>query len=399
MRLLLIAPVPPELGSGNRGGVARHAWELAGRLTDSGHEVDLLAVGRYAHPTRTVGGVRVVGPSVSPAALLRAVRAYRMCPISRDAWTVRDRLYLLYTFYRLACLEDPEDYRVVHVHGTSSKAAVAWKALGYGPPVVLTVHSYSEIHFAASREREKAVDHRTDIYGSVDYLVHVSATDRSKGRHYGVKWGSRDRIIHNAVELSSPERPRSHDRSGVCFIGALSHGKGLRELLDAWVHVSTDLTGPLLIAGDGPLASSARDVAERADSVQYLGYIDRPGVRRLLSRTWALVVPSRSESFGLVYVEALLMGAAALGYHATIDELREVLACSAEESDLLRPVDVDRLAAAELAEVIHETVRVRRRDGADRLMARLADRAAARFSWDRAVDELLAVYRAAGGGR
>lgn len=392
MHVLVVGPVPPPLGSRNPGGVAHHTWDLATALSGEEHDVEVLATGRYCRRTRKVDGITVWGVAFCLQGLFAALKSVRTMNVCSSNWSLWERSYLLYTLYRLASLPDLEQYDVVHAQGITHKAPVAWRGLGLEAPVVLTVHSYSQVTFADLSDRQRLVRHATEVYRDADLLIHVSETDRRKGLGYGVLWSCPDRIVHHGLASAEDSRLGDAGRSGVCFVGTLSERKGLASLLDAWTRVSTEATGPLRIAGDGPLATEVADFAERHPAVEYVGYLGRDQLHALLGSSWVLVVPSRSESFGLAYAEALTRGTAVVGYSEILEEFTEVLDCTETEAQLLMPVDIGSVDRDELADLIEHAARERRADGMSEVASRLARKARKYFSWDREVKQIEDAY-------
>lgn len=94
----------------------------------------------------------------------------------------------------------------------------------------------------------------------------------------------------------------------VMAAGRLSLEKGVDVLIDAFARVERP-GARLVIAGDGPergrLERQARDLGI-ADRVTFLGHL--ADVRPLYRKTRVLAVPSRTEAFGMVVVEALAHG-------------------------------------------------------------------------------------------
>jgi glycosyltransferase involved in cell wall biosynthesis len=90
------------------------------------------------------------------------------------------------------------------------------------------------------------------------------------------------------------------------YVGALEPVKGVRELAEAWPQVG----GRLVAVGDGSLAPLLDGLAER-----HAG-LDRAGVAAALDDAWCLVLPSATEGFGRVVVEAFLRGRAVVGSRA-----------------------------------------------------------------------------------
>jgi glycogen synthase len=83
--------------------------------------------------------------------------------------------------------------------------------------------------------------------------------------------------------------------------------KGFDLLLRAWPLVLHDEPrARLLLGGDGPETEALKAIG--AARVEFLGALDRRGVRDLLARARVALVPSRVEPFGIVAVEAMATG-------------------------------------------------------------------------------------------
>jgi phosphatidylinositol alpha-1,6-mannosyltransferase len=103
--------------------------------------------------------------------------------------------------------------------------------------------------------------------------------------------------------------------------------KGHRELICAWSLVVKRIpTAQLLIAGDGDLRTELEQLVEKNNltaSVRFLGRISEGEKQQLLKSSRCLLMPSRAEGFGLVYLEAMRLGRPCLV--STIDAGREVV--------------------------------------------------------------------------
>jgi glycosyltransferase involved in cell wall biosynthesis len=152
--------------------------------------------------------------------------------------------------------------------------------------------------------------------------------------------------------------------------------KRIDLLLDIWERVRPTTGGTLVIAGDGP--ERARLEQRAGDGVVFAGFVDEVEKRRLLGRAWLLLHPALHEGWGVVVMEAAAAGTPTVGFDvvgvrdSVQDGSTGLLARSAEE-----------FAAAwiRLASDAEERAR----------LGRGAIEKARRETWDRAVDDLLAV--------
>ena len=88
--------------------------------------------------------------------------------------------------------------------------------------------------------------------------------------------------------------------------------KGHEEVIRAWPRVSRAVPGAeLWIAGGGDAAKELACAAARseaADRIRFFGIISDAEKDRLLQQSRCLLLPSRGEGFGLVYLEAMRFG-------------------------------------------------------------------------------------------
>jgi len=121
-------------------------------------------------------------------------------------------------------------------------------------------------------------------------------------------------VIHNGID---PERFTDkslhfHSRSYVFAFGRLTHKKGFDMLLEAFAQAeSLAPATDLIIAGEGEeqnrLESQAQELGLES-RIQLVGRASPEDVVRLLNGSLFVVVPSRSEPFGIVALEALAAG-------------------------------------------------------------------------------------------
>jgi glycosyltransferase involved in cell wall biosynthesis len=127
--------------------------------------------------------------------------------------------------------------------------------------------------------------------------------------------GARVAVIPNGVDaqaLSVPLREPQH----LLFVGRLDNAqKGCDLLLEIAARVRRVLGAgmpPLLVAGDGAdragLEARARQ-ADLAGAVHFVGRVDAEQRGALMSAAYAVLMPSRFETFGLVALESLAAGA------------------------------------------------------------------------------------------
>ena len=170
------------------------------------------------------------------------------------------------------------------------------------------------------------------------------------------------------------------------FLGRLDRKqKGTDLLIDAYARVvAADREAPpLVVAGDGPDRGALIADARRRgvhDRVSLVGRVDLTRKADLIARSFAVLMPSRWETFGMVAAETLAIGVPLVAFD--VGPLREVAGDGG--ALLVSPFDCAAFAVAART-AVHSP---RRRDEA----ARLGPAWARRYSWDLLAAQQEAVY-------
>ncbi len=103
--------------------------------------------------------------------------------------------------------------------------------------------------------------------------------------------------------------------------------KGHDLLLDIWGELRSRISGAeLLVAGEGDDRLRLQGKAKRLgleNSVRFLGKVSSDDLDRLYRECAFYVMPSRREGFGLVFLEAMRAGKAAIGARGAASEIIE----------------------------------------------------------------------------
>lgn len=187
----------------------------------------------------------------------------------------------------------------------------------YGIPYVVTVRN-TDINYFLGRQPVIFRPLGWRILREASAVITLSSVylDQLKKiyEHYPLHENSQLLTIPNGCEDfwyedAFPPRKAPASPLRLVFVGLLSRNKNLPAVLSAvkTLHES-GLSVDLKVVGSGPLESTYRQAAEGLP-VQFLGFIeDRIRLRVIYRDSDVLVVPSFTESFGVVYAEALTQG-------------------------------------------------------------------------------------------
>lgn len=205
-------------------------------------------------------------------------------------------------------------------------------------------------------------------------FVTVSESTAAALEAIGVERG-RIRVIRWGTDPPGPTDPRSPTPL-FGALGRLVPHKRIDLLLEVWARVHEAVGGRLIVAGAGPERERLARLA--GPGVEFVGRISDADKWRLLSRAWLLVHTALHEGWGIVVMEAASVGTPALALDvpgvrdAVVDGHTGLLARSPDE---LARTWVDLSGDPGRRARLGEEARAR----------------AAEFTWDRAVDDFLAV--------
>jgi len=111
------------------------------------------------------------------------------------------------------------------------------------------------------------------------------------------------------TDLFRPIPGAEHREPIFSYFGRLAPEKSPEDFL------ALDLPGKKVVIGDGPLRASLEK--KYGGNAQFLGYLRGPKLVAALSRSSVVVFTSRTETFGLVVLEALACGVPVAAYDVT----------------------------------------------------------------------------------
>jgi glycosyltransferase involved in cell wall biosynthesis len=321
MRVVTVGSLPPEWGGPVRGGVATfHATLLAGFL-ERRDELQVVGV-------------------LPPTPLDRDVPV----PVfTRSEDTPRASFY-----EDLLGRLQPDVVLMNHVAHT---LGVTHSRLESPVPAVGVVHSWHNVTFAPVEDRKRAIALTQEALGGLSAMVAPSRHSLAEGRELGFSYPPVAEVIHNPLQplyVDDHIDVSARERCGVLYLGSLIPRKNPIALVEA----AASLPGlRVLLVGKGELEEPLELLIR---SLGLGGRVNLGGslpdadhllhVRDLLLRSQMVCVPSASESFGLVFIEALACGTPIVGFGPVVREIRDEIGI-----DIGEPLDTgspEEIAAA-----------------------------------------------------
>ncbi len=315
--LLMPSSYPPVLG-----GVQTAAHALARHLAAQERQVEVLT----NHYPRTLRRREVIDGIPVHRALFLQPRLAEWRNGRLDLW-----LASLY-YYPAALLDasqlvDAFQPDVVNVHFPDAQIPIVpWLRRRRTFRLIVSLHGHEILRWleatgGGSDDSGTGLQRRNSEYRKLTGLLQVAegvtACSRwllNKAIELEPSVAAKGHVIANGIDLDrfTDKACFSHARPYILAFGRLTHVKGFDMLLRAFSLVAPDHPGlDLLIAGDGEDRAELGALGERLNldgRVLFTGRATPAEVVRLLNGCAFVIVPSRSETFGIAALEALAAG-------------------------------------------------------------------------------------------
>jgi len=235
--------------------------------------------------------------------------------------------------------ENLEKNDLIHIHGLweflPHQAAKA--AYTINKPYILTIRGmlYQEaLNNSSSFKKIAAFLFQKKDLSQAAVLHATCKQEYNFIRSYGLK--NPVAIIPNPLELPE-ELPKiafkSKAKIRIGFIGRFNAIKNIESLIDAWALLcaKNSFETELVLVGDGDpnykLSLENRVKSLKLSNVIFTGFLNGEKKNEMFSSLHYLILPSKSENFGMVVTEALLRGIPVIASHGTPWEDLEKFNC------------------------------------------------------------------------
>ena len=295
MKIAMVGQFPPHVG-----GVGVHIHTLSKQLVSEGHEVYVIT---YPHKDiKDIDGIHVIGTK------------------GLNIPGVRGLMFKINAKKALNELLEKEDIDIIHGHYLFPAGAAAVE-VGKEHGIKNYVTAHGSDMFELYKKQPLMRSTLKKVLKDADVVLAVSNALRHEIIATGVQGiSNKTKLCWNSVDIdkfssnkndSFKKENKLEDKPIVLFVGNLIKRKNVDSLLEAKKITSSDYY--LVIVGDGPefkkLTKKVED--ENIRDVIFTG--SRNDVENIIPSCDVLVLPSFSESFGLVLIEALACGKPVIG--------------------------------------------------------------------------------------
>lgn len=345
-------------------------------------DIDLLIVGPAGHDTGGVARYIDEHRRILPSGI--GTRTYDVATPRGTGSTrfLRAVLGALWDMLRFPFRRRPD---VVHVHTSHylsfylSAFYVLFASVAWRRPVVVHVHGSSFDEFVRT-DLAPVAWLQSIVLGAADRVVVLSPYWRDVlSRRVPER---KLVVLPNAVDPDEYDPRYDVDPPHVAFVSNHIRRKGIEELTDAVdALLSEGLDFRTTIAGKGPLSDHARDLDERWESVEYVGYVSEAEKRAILNRASIYALPTHAEGLPIALLEGMAGGNALVS--TRVGSIPDVV--DASNGELIDPGDADALRAA-LRRLVADPERVARMARTNRELIETT------YSWERTAERLVTLY-------
>lgn len=301
MKILQVSSLfPPHVG-----GIEHHVETLSNKLVENGHEVTVY--------TSNV-------PKSKRYEVINGVEIYRF----KSLFSPLNNQFIPRLFFKLI---GKNRFDVIHVHShlhISSNITVFSNKIFEKKPIVLTSHG--TVDYEGWKNIINVLYHKTMakwIFKSVDKIIALSQKHADILESLGAN-SSAITIIPHGIDLNQinltgdTEKFKSlygvNDKNIILFVGGLIPRKGINYLIAAMKYVKSDsillIVGGELQGHPGVKNALEQQVKELGleKRVLFSGKLNRQDLERAYLVADLFVLPSLSEVFGLVILEAMSYG-------------------------------------------------------------------------------------------
>lgn len=328
---LIIGTFPGSLIGVSSGGVATHIEGLMVELDKRGIDTKICYHKPFGvtHP-RAIKNTKSEWFKCVAAGLFGLVRI----GFPLKGWDRKTIILLAYYYGALKGFLKTYNPDFIHVHSLYNPAAMLLNHLGYGDKLIITDHGFrSRLDFMENKIAQKLCRANFEAARKVIYISDIYYKFHAESR-----LGEQDKLVKipNPTDFSRYpiKTSKSNDKTVILFNGMKQslYTKGLKSLLDA---LSLDQE----FSKNIKLIAICNEEAQRyirgntwPFEYELFGPIKFNEVLKLYSESDLLATPSRFESFGLVYTEALAVGIPVVGYYGTMDEFKKIIGLYIGES-------------------------------------------------------------------
>tara|TARA_B110000967_G_C18901733_1_gene576029 strand:- start:8584 stop:9753 length:1170 start_codon:yes stop_codon:yes gene_type:complete len=325
MNILIIGPIPPKFGGASFGGIATHIEGLSNALVNKNHRVSLW----YHKPQKkqSFGSVIVIQNNLTDY-LLSFFLVFSFVLKKKYSYLIfKQRVLLGFQTYRLKKILKNNKYDCVHIHSLHNTSAIAFKYIDKQicPSTVITDHGFWQ-DSTASLLNSKSYMKINTVVQQCQKVIYIS--NYAKQKHLNIDFGQLNKLIkiNNPIVVEDKiEKKEQRKDIKTIFFNGLTESlkiKQLDVLLEAIQEDNFLRNNIKVIALANNEAHEYVTKNKFSFDIELHSSMGWDKVKELYLQSHLFVLPSKSESFGLVYLEALSFGLPIIAFEDVFNEFQ-----------------------------------------------------------------------------
>ncbi|MGB9980364.1 glycosyltransferase family 4 protein [Methanobacterium sp.] len=290
MKICMVGHFPPHLG-----GISSYTYLLSRELINRGDEIYVLT-----YPHENISDIKGIPVFTAPTLNIKGLRGF---------------IFSISATFKLLRIIRKYKIDLIHAHYVMPPGLIAVICSMFsGTKTAITIHG-SDIFVLTRKPLLRSMI--KFILKRSDYVFVVSDSLKENVLKLGIE-GLENKlsITYNAVDVErfSPNKTSAFkeevninsQKPVVLFVGNLVWQKGVEYLIRAKEFLKED--AEIIIVGDGPLLEELKAIVEFEEIEGIIFTGARNDIENIMPAADVVVVPSISESFGIVVLEAMASG-------------------------------------------------------------------------------------------
>lgn len=384
-KVMLIGRASKNIGGKATGGIAKHVEDLALNLSERGIRPfiwDFTLQKTLDKKSVTIYGVSYFNKLLG--LLYSLFLANIWFSKSYKNLSLRDKFIVGIQSYQIIKIVQKHNFSTIHIHSLNRPIIGLLRKKFPNINIVVTDHGFWQKTDRAKRKKKKqTLGKILENIEASNVIIVISDFSIKKFKEYGLPL-SKTQKISNPIYISNIPMDTKAKKEDIILFNGYNESiniKNLPVLLQA-ISKSEFLRKDFkLIAIVNNKAKELIEKQKVTFEMELLGSQTWEKLVDLYNKSKILVVPSKSESFGLVYMEALAVGTPVIGFHKTIEEFQKTLQIEIGET-----FDNEKETAEELSAKIEKVVS----KTYDKELIR--ERVKEIYDWDNKTENFIKIY-------
>lgn len=380
-KVLIIGKVANPSNEIIKGGISRHIKDLSEQLTNKGFQVFLWDF--RLHRKYSKNGISIEGPSFIEKIINLFYSIFKIHLFTDKDYgflSLRDKLIVGIQIQGLLKLIREKEISIVHIHSLHRPVISLIKFFFPELKIVTTDHGFwQKLNNRSDSAKLELLKKNIECSDSIIYI-----SDYSYRKFQEFKLPT-DKLIKipNPVNVEAIPLLHLEKKKNIIFNG-VSESLKIKNLPLLVKALNSDdfFKDYLLTAIVNDEGKKFLENTKLTFAVSVLGHQTWPEVIKIYNEGTVLVVPSKSESFGLVYMEALSVGMPIVGFSETVNEFEQTL-----QIDIGEPFNSIEESAEDLAYKIKRVILTQY----DR--EELRERVTEKYAWENNVVKYINCYK------